>query len=298
MSLKGKTIVFTGTLEMKRADAQKAGEAAGAVMGSSVTKATDILVCGSGVGAKKTDDAEKKGVAVWSEAEFHKALGGAGGGASKSKASSPPPAAAKPAKRPRAAPASPPPKAAGAGAAAPAAVSPFKSFVAPTASAIGTVNPVATGIPATAHVLNDGDLFDVDLAFTDGATNSNKFYRMQLIESKDSKKYWMVQHWGRIGTGGQNQVKDFADKAAALKAFNAKFKSKAGCDFANRGAAASNGAASGKYRTLTEQRVAEAGGRIADAGTVWYVVLALALFVFPSSLTFSSLPITTLAASA
>ena len=105
----------------------------------------------------------------------------------------------------------------------------------------------------------------------------------------------------RIGTGGQNQVKDFADKAAALKAFNAKFKSKAGCDFANRGAAASNGAASGKYRTLTEQRVAEAGGRIADAGTVWYVVLALALFFLfflPSSLTFSSLPITTLAASA
>ena len=64
------------------------------------------------------------------------------------------------------------------------------------------------------------------------------------------------------------QVKAFGGKAEALKAFNAKFKSKAGVDFANRGAATSN--AGGKYRTLTEQRVAAAGGRVADAGTLCF----------------------------
>jgi predicted DNA-binding WGR domain protein len=100
------------------------------------------------------------------------------------------------------------------------------------------------------------------------AANSNKFYRLQLVESNDGKKYWMVQHWGRVGTGGQNQVKEFADKATALKEFNKKFKSKAGVTFAERGSATSN--ASGKYRTVAEQRVAAAGGRTADSGTVCF----------------------------
>jgi len=45
-----------------------------------VTGNTDVLVCGAGVGAKKTDDAAKKGVAVWSEDEFVSALSGGGGG--------------------------------------------------------------------------------------------------------------------------------------------------------------------------------------------------------------------------
>eukprot|EP01050_Picozoa_sp_SAG11_P018036 SAG11_NODE_2671_length_3110_cov_3.724012_5_plen_128_part_01 len=84
MSLRGKTIVFTGTLQMKRDDAKAAAEAAGAKVAGSVSKTTDILVCGAGVGAKKTADAEKKGVAVWEEAQFTEALvGGEGmGGAS------------------------------------------------------------------------------------------------------------------------------------------------------------------------------------------------------------------------
>jgi hypothetical protein len=77
MSLRGKTIVFTGTLQMKRDDAKAAAEAAGARVANSVSKTTDILVCGAGVGAKKTADAEKKGVAVWEEARFSEALQGA-----------------------------------------------------------------------------------------------------------------------------------------------------------------------------------------------------------------------------
>ena len=63
MSLTGKTIVFTGTLTMKRADATKAAEAAGAKVGSSVTKNTNILIAGAGAGAKK-DEAKAKGVEI------------------------------------------------------------------------------------------------------------------------------------------------------------------------------------------------------------------------------------------
>jgi hypothetical protein len=76
MSVSGKTIVFTGTLAMPRNDAKAMAETAGAKVTGSVTGSTDILVCGSGVGAKKTDDAAKKGVEVWSEEQFHAALAG------------------------------------------------------------------------------------------------------------------------------------------------------------------------------------------------------------------------------
>ena len=65
---------------------------------------------------------------------------------------------------------------------------------------------------------------DNDLAFTDANKNSNKFYKMQVLEKNDNSQYWFVQHWGKIGTNGQNQLKPFPTKAEALKAFHSKFK--------------------------------------------------------------------------
>ena len=267
MSMNGKKIVFTGTLAMPRADAKSQAEAAGATVVGSVSKATDILVCGSGVGDKKTSDAAAKGVVIMTEAEFVAALGGGGVKKRKANAAAAAAPAAKPAKKKaaRAAPAAVP---AAAPASVPAPAAAAAPLPAPSASAVGTVNPVS-GLESKGHVLSeDGDLFDIDLAFTDSAANSNKFYRLQLVEATSGKSYWMVQHWGRVGTGGQNQVKEFGTKAEALKEFKKKFKSKAGVDFANRGAASSN--AGGKYRTLTEQRVAAAGGRVADSSTVCF----------------------------
>ena len=119
-------------------------------------------------------------------------------------------------------------------------------------------------------VLREGtEVFDIDLAFTDASSNSNKFYRLQIVESNDINglTYAVGQHWGRIGTNGQHQVKQFgASKEKAIKEFKKKFKSKTGVDFANRGTANSN--TTGKYRTVTERLVAEKGGRTADASTL------------------------------
>jgi predicted DNA-binding WGR domain protein len=82
MSLSGKTIVFTGALEMKRADAKKAAEDAGAKVVGSVSGKTDILVAGAdAVGTKKTDAAEAKGVEVWTEDQFAAAISGGSKGA-------------------------------------------------------------------------------------------------------------------------------------------------------------------------------------------------------------------------
>ncbi len=59
MSINGKSICFMGALQMKRDDASRRAEKAGANASGTVSASTDILVCGSGVGAKKTDDAEE-----------------------------------------------------------------------------------------------------------------------------------------------------------------------------------------------------------------------------------------------
>jgi len=63
---------------MKRADATKAAEAAGAKVGSSVTKNTNILIAGAGAGAKK-DEAKAKGVEIWTEDQFLATIGGGAG---------------------------------------------------------------------------------------------------------------------------------------------------------------------------------------------------------------------------
>eukprot|EP00039_Didymoeca_costata_P015872 m.275785 g.275785 ORF g.275785 m.275785 type:complete len:352 (-) comp16295_c0_seq2:134-1189(-) len=74
--LNGKKISFTGTLQtMKRAEAQKKAEAAGATFSKTVTKDTDILVAASGAGSK-IYDAKAKGIEVWDEDEFVAALDG------------------------------------------------------------------------------------------------------------------------------------------------------------------------------------------------------------------------------
>ena len=70
ISLQGKLIVFTGTLQIKRAEAKAIAEANGAKVGSSVTSKTDLLIVGAGVGANKMAAAEAKGVEVWTEEHF------------------------------------------------------------------------------------------------------------------------------------------------------------------------------------------------------------------------------------
>ena len=73
-SLAHKTVVFTGMLQMPRAEAIAAATAAGATVGRSVGGKTDIFVAGetpgSNLPSSKLEAARAKGVDVWTEAQF------------------------------------------------------------------------------------------------------------------------------------------------------------------------------------------------------------------------------------
>jgi BRCT domain type II-containing protein len=80
-AFRGKTIVLTGTFTtMKRAEAEKILREAGATIGSSVGKKTDLLVHGEDAGSK-LDKAVSLGVALMTEAEMVALLTAGGGGA-------------------------------------------------------------------------------------------------------------------------------------------------------------------------------------------------------------------------
>lgn len=36
--------------------------------------------------------------------------------------------------------------------------------------------------------------------------NNNKFYKLQILEDNDGKKYSVWFHWGRVGKSGQNKL--------------------------------------------------------------------------------------------
>ena len=133
--------------------------------------------------------------------------------------------------------------------------------------AAAVVNPVS-GLQSSGTVLHQGsEQYEAKLAYVEGT--SNKFYNLQVVESHDKSVYWVVQHWGRTGTTGQHQVKEFACKKDAILALDTKFKSKTGVGFSERAQASGSGL-SGKYHTVAEQRVAAAGGRLADDRTVCF----------------------------
>lgn len=70
----GKTVVFTGTISMKRADAKKAVEELGGKVAGSVSRKTDFVVAGESAGSK-LDKATELGITVLTEEEFRNLAG-------------------------------------------------------------------------------------------------------------------------------------------------------------------------------------------------------------------------------
>ncbi|KAL4100191.1 hypothetical protein PRIC1_007985 [Phytophthora ramorum] len=71
-------VVFTGTLSQPRKEASAEAERHGYVVGARLSKTSSFLVCGAKVGAKKTEEAAKLGVATLLEKEWREKLAAEG----------------------------------------------------------------------------------------------------------------------------------------------------------------------------------------------------------------------------
>ncbi|XP_026729426.1 poly [ADP-ribose] polymerase [Trichoplusia ni] len=66
----------------------------------------------------------------------------------------------------------------------------------------GTAVDPASNLQDEAHVYtdHDGTKYTVVLSQTDVVAQKNSYYKLQVLEGDNKKKYWLFRSWGRIGT--------------------------------------------------------------------------------------------------
>lgn len=265
--LSGKVITFTGTLEIKRADAKEQAEAAGATVASSVTSKTNLLVAGEGAGAKKAA-AEAKGIEVWTEAQFVAAISG---GNAKAAPASPEPAAKKAKKAPAASPSA-------------MVASSVITSTGKDDAVNATVDPDAAAAAAAEHgvtslaVIDHHKLVQIDIA-----KNHDKYYVMQTLKGSkpaaaakgkkrkqaddgDDDLCFFFTRWGRTGTKGQCKLIGPMGAEEAVAQLEQIFKEKTGNELADL---ASFVAKPGKYARVAGDTGAAASVVGKDGGCLW-----------------------------
>ncbi|ETN40279.1 uncharacterized protein HMPREF1541_04555 [Cyphellophora europaea CBS 101466] len=101
-----------------------------------------------------------------------------------------------------------------------------------------TLVPVDKEYPTKkCKVYQDGDgvFFDATLNQVDRGKNSNKFYRLQLIQHDDGI-YYTWTRWGRVGESGQKKLLGDSSLHEAITEFEKKFRDKTGNLWINRSA--------------------------------------------------------------
>ena len=191
--LKGKTIVFTGTLSMQRKDATAMAEKAGAIVTSAVSGKTNILVAGPGSGSKM-DAAKAKGITVWTEMEFVNACSGKAAPAASKAKKAPKKAAASEATAPAPAPKKPAAKKTKKATEAPADEDDGEDDAPPkkVAKKDAGKSPAQSGGRAVDREVPGRGDFKVweDWAITlnqtniGGGANNNKYYIIQVLEKE------------------------------------------------------------------------------------------------------------------
>lgn len=83
------------------------------------------------------------------------------------------------------------------------------------------MTPTTYDVLWSAQVVGD---FDCMLNQTNIGQNNNKFYVIQLLQSRGQHYLWT--RWGRVGEPGQNSNKQFPTLEAAEKEFCKKFRDK------------------------------------------------------------------------
>ncbi|KAJ2939633.1 hypothetical protein O0L34_g14353 [Tuta absoluta] len=87
----------------------------------------------------------------------------------------------------------------------------------------GTAVDPDSGLEDVAHVYKDdeeGAKYTVVLCKTDVVTQKNSYYKLQVLEADNKKKYWLFRSWGRIGTTiGGSKTEDCKSLHDALRKF-------------------------------------------------------------------------------
>jgi len=259
----GKKIVFNGDLSITRAKAKALAHARGARVVSSISRDVDILVAGSGGRScsKLISQAELQGVEIWDDETFV-AYAGFHATTRSNSCTSPDVTAFAGVKRARRKTSENPvtiPSSPTNG--HPSSRSDQQTHQAPQ---MGVVNPVSD-LESKGTVLSHlKGVYDADLALKHPESNSNKFCRIQIVESHDRSIYWLVSHWGLVGNCGHWKSTEFKTKEESIK----KFKKESSQKSASRIYLASTNAT--MCHTSTEERVAASGGRIADEESICF----------------------------
>ncbi|KAL2834935.1 poly polymerase catalytic domain-containing protein [Aspergillus cavernicola] len=101
-------------------------------------------------------------------------------------------------------------------------------------------NDTAWQAPAV-YIDDSGLIWDATLNQTVSAQNNNKFYRVQLLISKDGTKYQVWTRWGRVGENGQSAHLGNGSLDNAKTYFEKKFRDKSGLAWKDRLNAPKNG---------------------------------------------------------
>lgn len=98
----------------------------------------------------------------------------------------------------------------------------------------GAVDP-DSGLENQAVIYQEGDdKYNAILGLTDIQKQKNSFYKLQLLQSESSDKFWLFRSWGRIGTIiGDNRLNKMSTLLEAKNEFERLYEEKTGnmwCD--------------------------------------------------------------------
>ncbi|KFB53219.1 AGAP003230-PA-like protein [Anopheles sinensis] len=94
----------------------------------------------------------------------------------------------------------------------------------------GLVVDPDSGLADKAHVFKEHDvIYNCVLNKVDIQQDKNSYYKLQVLEADQGKKYWLFRSWGRIGTTiGGTKVESFKTSYDAMTAFEDLFEEKTG----------------------------------------------------------------------
>ncbi|XP_071962763.1 poly [ADP-ribose] polymerase 1-like isoform X2 [Antedon mediterranea] len=101
-----------------------------------------------------------------------------------------------------------------------------------TVKGAATVDP-DSHLEDQAHVLKKNNvLYNVTLSMVDITRGTNSYYKIQLLESDDNRKYYLFRSWGRVGTAiGGNKLVSFSTENKAIHDFCELYEEKTGNRF-------------------------------------------------------------------